>query len=81
MRQPKEHFALCLDDAGYEVSLIPGKIYHLVPDGRAAPDDLIRIVDETGEDYLYHKDLFAIVDFPESVELKLLAMERLRRSA
>ncbi|MDE0448871.1 MAG: hypothetical protein OXH96_19580 [Spirochaetaceae bacterium] len=42
---------------------------------------MIRIVDETGEDYLYHKDLFAIVDFPESVELKLLAMERRRRSA
>ena len=81
MNQPKEHFALCLDNAGYEVSLISGKVYHLVPDGRAAQDDLIRIVDETGEDYLYHKDLFAFVDFPESVESRLLAMKRLRRSA
>ena len=81
MRQPKEHFALCLDNAGYEISLVPGNVYHLVPDGRAAQDDLIRIVDETGEDYLYHKGLFAFVDFPESVESRLLAMERLRRPA
>ena len=81
MRQPKEHFALYLDNAGYEISLVPRKVYHLVPDGRAAQDDLIRIVDETGEDYLYHKDLFAFVDFPESVESRLLAMERLRRPA
>ncbi len=84
MKQPKEHFALCLDNAGYEVSLIPGKVYLLVPDARdarAAQDELIRIVDETGEDYLYHKDLFAFVEFPESVETRLLAMEKLRRSA
>ena len=81
MNQPKEHFALCMDNAGYDVSLIPGKVYHVVPDERATRDDLIRIVDETGEDYLYHKDLFALVDFPESVELRLLAMERQRRSA
>ena len=42
---------------------------------------MIRIVDETGEDYLFHKDLFAFVEFPESVESRLLAMERLRRPA
>ena len=81
MKQPKEHFALCLDNAGYEVSLIPGKVYLLVPDARAAQDELIRIVDETGEDYLYYKDLFALVEFPEPVESRLLAMEKLRRSA
>ena len=81
MRQPKEQFALCLDNADYEVSLIPGKIYLIMPDEAAAHDDLVRIVDESGEDYLYHKDLFAFVSFPESVETKLLAMETLRRPA
>ena len=81
MRQPKEHLALCLGNAGYEVSLIPGKVYLIIPDERAAQDDLIRIVDESGEDYLYHKDPFALVDFPESVEMKRLAMEKLRRPA
>ena len=80
MKQPKEHFALCVDNADYEVSLIPGKVYPIVPDGRAAQDDLIRIVDETGEDYLYHKALFALVDSLEIVEMKLPAMAKLRRS-
>ena len=81
MRQPKERFALCLDNADYEVSLIPGKVYLIIPDERAQQDGLIRIVDESGEDYLYHRDLFAVVEFPESVEVKLLAMEKLRRTA
>ena len=79
MRQPKEHFALCLDSADFDVSLIPGKVYRVVPDEVAVHDDLIRIVDETGEDYLYHKALFALVDFPESVEVRLMAMEKQRR--
>ena len=34
MRQPKEHLALCLDNAGYEVSLIPGKVYLIVDTGQ-----------------------------------------------
>ena len=81
MRQPKERFALCLDNADYEVSLIPGKVYLIIPDETAQQDGLIRIVDESGEDYLYHRALFAVVEFPESVEVKLLAMEKLRRTA
>ena len=81
MRQPIEQFALCLDNAGYKVSLIPGKVYLIIPDERGARDDLVRVVDESGEDYLYHRDLFAFVSFSESVEAKLLAMETLRRSA
>ena len=75
MRQPKKHFALCLDNADYKASLIPGKVYRIVPDETAARDDLVRIIDESGEDYLYHKSLFAFVDFPKSVEKKLLALE------
>lgn len=75
MRQPKKRFALCLDNADYKVSLIPGKVYRIILDETAARDDLVRIVDESGEDYLYHKSLFAFVDFPKSVEKKLLALE------
>ena len=75
MRQPKKRFALCLDNSDYEVSLIPGKVYRIMPDEIGARDDLIRIVDESGEDYLYHKSLFAFVDLPKSVEKKLLALE------
>lgn len=64
MRQPRKRFALCLDNADYTVSLIPGKVYRTIPDETAARDDLVRIVDESGEDYLYHKSLFAFADFP-----------------
>lgn len=42
-------FALCLDNAGNEASLILGKVYAIVPDARAAKDDFIRIIDESGE--------------------------------
>jgi hypothetical protein len=40
----------------------------------AAKDDLVRIVDESGEDYLYHQDHFLFVDFPSSVTKKTLAL-------
>jgi hypothetical protein len=55
-------FALCLENAGNEASLIIGKVYRLVPDARAAKDDLIRIIDESGEDYLFDRTQFAFVD-------------------
>ena len=38
-------------------------------------DDLVRIVDEGGEDYLYHKDNFVFVDFPSAVKKKILALQ------
>jgi len=75
MKQLTKHFALCIDNTDYEASLIPGKVYRILPDSRAAKDDFVRIVDESGEDYLYHKSHFAFVDFPKAVEKKLLALE------
>ena len=69
-------FALCVDNDGYEASLIPGKVYSIVSDLRGAQDDLIRIVDESGEDYLYHKSHFVLVDFPPAVRKRILAMDR-----
>ncbi len=67
-------FALCIDNSGHDVSLVPGKVYRILPDPRAGKDELVRIVDESGEDYLYHKDHFAFVDFPPAVKKKLLAL-------
>jgi hypothetical protein len=75
MKQLAKHFALCIDNTGYEASLIPGKVYRILPDPRAAKDDLVRIVDESGEDYLYHKSHFVFVDFPKAVKKKLLELE------
>jgi len=76
MKRPAKPFALCLDNAGNEASLIVGKVYRIVPDARAAKDDLVRIIDESGEDYLFAKSQFAFVTFPEAVRRKLLALQR-----
>jgi len=75
MKQPTKQFALCIDNTDYRASLIPGKVYRLIPDPRAAKDDLVRIVDESGEDYLYHKSHFVFVDFPPAIRKQILAME------
>jgi hypothetical protein len=66
--------ALCLDNSGYRASLILGKVYRILPDARAAKDDLLRIVDESGEDYLFHKDHFVLVDFSSAVPKRILEL-------
>jgi hypothetical protein len=53
MKPLTKQFALCLENAGNEASLILGKVYRVIPDARAAKDGLVRIIDESGEDYLY----------------------------
>ncbi|MBI4610732.1 MAG: hypothetical protein HY726_17190 [Candidatus Rokubacteria bacterium] len=75
MKQRTKPFVLCIDNTEYEVSLIRGKVYRILPDPRAGKDDLVRIIDESGEDYLYHKSHFVFVDFPKAVKKKILALE------
>jgi hypothetical protein len=75
MKTPTTPFVLCIDNTDYQASLILGKVYRILPDPLAAKDDLVRIVDESGEDYLYHKDYFLFVDFPPSVTKKLFALQ------
>lgn len=75
MKTRTKPFALCVDNTGYRASLVPGKVYRILPDPRAANDDSVRIVDESGEDYLYHKSHFVFVDFPPAVKKKLLALQ------
>ena len=75
MRQPTKPFALCVDNTDYKASLIRGKVYRIIPDPKGAKDDLVRIVDESGEDYLYHKSHFVFVDFPRAVAKKIRSLE------
>jgi hypothetical protein len=76
MKQLTKPFALCVDNTDYKASLILGKIYRIIPDPKAAKDDLVRIVDESGEDYLYHKTHFLFVELPRAVTKRILALER-----
>ena len=71
MTAPKRQFAVCVDNTDYEASLIVRKIYEVLPDEEAAKDDLLRVVDESGEDYLFHRSLFILVEFPAEVERAL----------
>ena len=75
MRHPPKPFALCVDNKEYRASLILGKVYRILPDAKAARDDLVRVIDESGEDYLYHKSHFVFVDFPKAVAKKILALQ------
>lgn len=61
-------FAVCIYNADYPASLELHKIYRVVPDGDAAQDGDIRVIDESGEDYLYPAAWFAIVELPPAVQ-------------
>ena len=52
MNTKKKHFAVCVDNTDYEASLIVRKIYEVLQDEEAARDEMLRVVDESGEDYL-----------------------------
>ncbi len=66
------HFAVCINNKGYPASLELHKIYRVLLDEDAAEDGDIRVVDESGEDYLYPADRFAEVDLPQTVRRSLL---------
>lgn len=60
----KHKFLLCIDNDGYEASLEPRKLYEKIPDKEAEELHQVRIIDESGEDYLYPSEFFASVKIP-----------------
>ena len=71
-RKSRTVFAVCIDNRGYPASLELHKIYRVLPDPEAAADGDIRVVDESGEDYLYPADRFAEIEPPQTVKRSLL---------
>jgi hypothetical protein len=61
-------YVVCLSNAGYKASLVVRRIYLRIPDPDAAKRGLIRVVDESGEDYLFPEKLFAEIEVPKAVE-------------
>jgi hypothetical protein len=57
-------YVLCIDDGGYPESLEVRKVYAVLPDERAATNHYIRVIDETGEDYLYPAKYFVPIQVP-----------------
>ena len=66
MTRDDQQFALCVRNDDYAASLEPRKIYHVIPDTEAERRGLVRVVDESGEDYLYPRDFFVPVEIPEA---------------
>jgi hypothetical protein len=65
-------FVICLKNAGYLASLELRKLYEVLDDPGAERDDMIRVIDESGEDYLYPSDMFIQAPLPAAVEEAVL---------
>ena len=68
MKQRKSsaaRFAVCVDNSGYPASLELRKIYRVLPDDDAAEEGDVRVVDESGEDYLYPASHFMVIELPK----------------
>ena len=72
MAKAAKQLVICIDNTGYEVSLERRKIYVAVPDARAEKLEQIRVIDESGEDYLYPQEYFVAVALPQSVRKAVL---------
>jgi len=73
----KTRFVVCVDNSQYPASLEVHKIYRVIPDKDAERDGDLRIVDESGEDYLYPGRYFVAIDVPKETERALMADERI----
>lgn len=69
-------FVVCLDNEGYPASLEVGKLYRFIPDEEAAANGLIRVIDESGEDYAFEAKRFHLMNVPPAVGKVLLAAFR-----
>ena len=63
---------ICVNNSGYEVALERRKIYVSVPDAAAQKHGYIRVIDDSGEDYLYPVSMFVAVTLPAAVKRAVL---------
>jgi hypothetical protein len=69
----QDQFAICIRNEGYLASLELWKVYRMLPDRRAAKDQLVRIIDESGEDYLFDESWFVSIKLPPAAKEAMLA--------
>jgi len=68
-----KRFVVCVKNKGYEVSLETRKLYQVIRDPDAAKHKQIRVIDESGEDYLYPESYFTPIELPQPVRKAVLA--------
>jgi hypothetical protein len=66
MSESRQRYFLCVSDGGYSASLQPRTVYVAVSDPEGESHGMLRIVDESGEDYLFPASLFVPIEVPES---------------
>jgi len=73
-KNTKTLIAICVDNAGYEMSLERRKVYPVLPDADAEQDDYVRIIDETGEDYLFPASRFVFLTVSRDIQEAVLSV-------
>jgi hypothetical protein len=71
-KEPK--FVVCIENKSYPASLEFGKIYRVLEDEKAARHQMLRIIDESGEDYLYPEKFFVDIKLPQIAEDAFMAL-------
>ena len=72
LKRAASRFLICVENKGYKVSLEKRKIYVALPDAMAAKHGQVRVIDESGEDYLYPKSLFLPITISPSLRKAIL---------
>ena len=72
MAKNAKGLVICVKNDGYDVSLERRKLYVSIADPVAEKHEQLRIVDESGEDYLYPREYFVAVELPQSVRRAVL---------
>lgn len=70
----KPKFAICVKNEEFPASLQLWKVYRVLPDEKGARHKMVRVVDESGEDYLFSASYFVPVELPQAAESALLAV-------
>ena len=71
-RKSEPRLVICIRNEDCE-DLEPRKVYQVLPDEAAAEDGYMRVIDESGEDYLYPQDYFVLIELPQVAEKALLS--------
>ena len=67
-QNPQPRYLICVNNDAYLVSLERRKVYEALPDAAALALGLVRVVDETGEDYLFPQELFVPIELPPAAQ-------------
>jgi hypothetical protein len=67
-------FAICIKNDDYPASLQLWKVYRVLPDEKGERHNMMRVIDESGEDYLFSASYFVPVELPQAAESALLAL-------